>query len=177
MLQNTIVAVAISAFVGFLGGAWAGHTATKKTYELQISQERNAAKDAVILWQNKTLDQERTNEKLSSDLNKLAVEYANKRTADVATIRGLLSSRDSWVRSPVRCEAASAGASDSASSNSQGETQHGQLSGEFQEYLVKELTRAEALKDYANTCYGYIEAVEQQRERIMNDGKSTGNDN
>jgi hypothetical protein len=177
MLQNTIVAVAIAAFIGFLGGAWAGHTATRKTYELQISQERNAAKDAVILWQNKTINQERLNEKLSSDLDKLAAEYASKRDADAASLRKLLADRDSWVRSPVKCEAASTGTSIAASGGPVGEAQHGQLSREFQEYLVKELTRADSLIGYVNTCYGYVLEIEKQRERIMNDGKSTGNDN
>jgi len=175
MLQETVIAVVAAATIGFLGGTYVGHTTTKKTYELQISQERNAAKDAVILEQNKTLKQERQNENLTTQLDVLAAEYTNQRNKDSTTIRGLLASRDSWVRSPVKCEAPSAGASDSTSGTTSDAAPEGQLSTEFSEYLAEVLRKADEAAAYAEVAHEYAKQISAQRERMMNDGKSTGN--
>lgn len=168
-IQNFIIGCVIAFVCGVTSSGIAVWKYQSAKYKEKALVAERVQKDALIAAQDKILKQERQNETLTSSLDKLATEYASKRDADATTIRKLLADKSKWLRSPVKCEASSAGTSDSASDISESEATIGELSGEFQEWLVEKLKAADKLRDYANVCYAYVQEVEKQRERMQNE--------
>ena len=167
-LQTTIIAIGISLLAGLGIGGYTAYSFTADHYQAKIAKERTAATNAYLAKQDELIQQERTNAQITQSLEKLSSEYARKRDSDAAAIRKLLADRNNWVRSPCTVEA-TAGASDSTSGKPASEAGHATLSTEFSEYMVKELERADSLIGYANTCYGYVQEIEKQRERMQNE--------
>lgn len=166
-IQNLLIAIGISLAVGITGGLYTGWHYTKNHYEAKIAKERDAAQQVVIQSQQKLIAQERINEQTISKLEQ--TKQQQDKSMDTLYRSNLsLSAKLRGLRVSGSCQT-TAGTSVAASSESSSKAGYCQLSTEASGLLLAEANRADKLGSYVNECFAYVQEIQKQRERIVNE--------
>ena len=168
-IQNMLIAAGIALLVGTLGGGYTAWHYTKNHYEARIAKERDIAQQEVIQSQSKLIAQERINAQTISKISQ-AKQDSDKAVDDLYIRNVSLASKLGGLYVSGTCQAAS-GVAPSASSEPISEAGQCKLSDEATGVLLAETRRADTLGSYVETCFAYVQKIEEQRSRMQNDQK------
>ncbi len=167
-IQNMLIAAGIALLVGTLGGGYTAWYYTKNHYEAKIAKERDAAQQVVIQAQSKLIAQERMNAQTISKISQAKQE--SDKAVDELYLRNVnLVGKLGGLYVPGSCPATPTGVAPSSSSEPVSEAGQCKLSEEVAGMLLAETKRADTLGNYVETCFAYVNAIEQQRSRMKND--------
>lgn len=167
-IQNFIIGCVIAFVCGVTSSGIAVWKYQSAKYKEKALVAERIQKDALLAETKKTMQKENENGKIKEKLDELSAKYESQRQSDANAIRSLLKSSNGRVRGATVCETPT-GTSDSSSGITSTIPAEGQLSAEFQEWLVGTLEEADRAAAYAEVAHEYALKVKEQRERMQNE--------
>ena len=166
-MERTIYASIFSFLLGafLLGsGAWLFQA---NRYELKIETINNEHLVAVNKQKQEVINQERLNNETTQALNSKHAAALSERDATISSLRRRIAA-SGGLSLPGQCKT-TAGTPDSPSNSPTEQTSRCTVSEDASNALVTLAEQADTLSVYANTCFGYVQEINKQRERMMKD--------
>lgn len=172
-IKTYLIIVVTTLLIGFLSGAYIAWKYVSNTKQQELTVLTNSIAKERQQYINKLIDKERENASITAQFSKRIDELNSEKAKVLARITRLQYSDVRMLNASCVSSGTKDGDSATSAIPATSTASYCQLNNSAESALFGYIKQVEELNAYANLCFEYAQAVEQQRQRMMEEQKES----